>query len=69
MGDLYLFLNLVIPPNFKIPEFKKCGRKTLPFLQLTMYTCSMVAYIGNEKLIVHYFSTVWLDLLYTGFYS
>lgn len=52
MGDFCLFLDLVIPAKFKIPEFKEYDGRTSPVLYLTIYTHSMATYIGNKKLIV-----------------
>lgn len=55
MGDLCLFLNLIIPFKLKIPKFEKYDRKPSLILHLTMHTRSIAAYIGNEKPIVYYF--------------
>lgn len=55
MGDLFLFLDLVIPSKFKILEFEKYDEKTSLLLHLTMCTRSMATYNGSEKLMVHYF--------------
>lgn len=45
--DLYLFLDLVIPPKFKSLECEKYDGKTFSILHITMYTRSMVAHIKN----------------------
>lgn len=58
MGDLCFFLDIVFTPIFKPLEHEKYNEKILPTLYLTMYTRNIVAYIGNEKLMVHTFNIV-----------
>jgi len=52
---LCLVSDLVIPPKFKLPEFKKYKEASCPWNHLTMYCRKMAAYAGDEKLLIQFF--------------
>ena len=55
MSELCLVLDVVIPPNFKVPDFDKYKGTTCPKNHLKMYGRKMGAYAKDEKLLMHFF--------------
>ncbi|KAE8732820.1 putative protein phosphatase 2C 70 [Hibiscus syriacus] len=53
--ELSLDPGLVIPPKFKVPDFKKYNGTTCPLYHITMYCRRMTGYVENEKLLIHCF--------------
>lgn len=53
--DICLVPDLVLPPKFKMSDFKKYKRHTCLKSHLIMYFHKMVAYSQNDKLLIHYF--------------
>ena len=56
--ELCLVLDVVIPPNFKLPEFEKYQWNTCPKNHITMYCRKMTAYVHDEKLLIHFFQEI-----------
>ncbi|XP_057969466.1 uncharacterized protein LOC131158618 [Malania oleifera] len=54
-SDYCLVPNVVLPPKFKMPDFKKFDGTTCPRTHLRMYCQLMAAYVDNEKLMMHCF--------------
>jgi len=52
---LCLVPDVVIPPKFKVPEFKKYRGATCPKSHLVIYCRKMVAHAHDEKLLMHFF--------------
>jgi len=52
---LCLVPDVVIPPKFKFPEFEKYQGNTCPKNHITMYYRKMIAYVHDEKLLIHLF--------------
>jgi len=55
MAELCLVPNMVIPPKFKVPNFKKYKGTTCPNNHLKMYYRKIGAYAKDEKLLMHFF--------------
>ena len=55
MEELCLVPDVIIPPNFKVPNFDKYKRTTFPKKHLKMYCRKMGAYAKDEKLLIHFF--------------
>ncbi|XP_040956156.1 uncharacterized protein [Gossypium hirsutum] len=53
--DLSLVPDLVLPPKFKMPEFKKYNGTSCPEAHITMFCRRMTAYINNDQLLIHCF--------------
>ncbi|RDY13955.1 hypothetical protein CR513_01046, partial [Mucuna pruriens] len=53
--DLYLMSNVALQVDFKTPEFKKYKGSSCPRVHLAMYCRKMVAYIHQDKILVHCF--------------
>lgn len=53
--DICLVSGLVIPQNFKIPNFDKYKWLSYPHTHLREYYHNMVTHIYNDKLLIHYF--------------
>lgn len=47
--------NVVIPPKFKTPEYEKYKGVSYPRIHLRMFFRKMVAYMDDEKLMMHSF--------------
>ena len=55
MAELCLEPNVVIPLEFKVPDFDKYKGTTCPKNHLKMYIRKIGAYSKNEKLLMHFF--------------
>jgi len=55
MAELCLEPNVVIPLEFKVPDFDKYKGTTCPKNHLKMYSRKMGAYSKNEKLLMYFF--------------
>jgi len=53
--DMCLVSNVVIPPKFKIPDFKKYKGLTCPRNHLIMYCRKMGVASQDDKLLIHFF--------------
>ncbi|RDX75444.1 hypothetical protein CR513_44669, partial [Mucuna pruriens] len=53
--DLCLVPDVGLPANFKTPKFEKYKGSICPRVHLAMYCRKMVAYIHNDKILVHCF--------------
>ncbi|RDY02313.1 hypothetical protein CR513_14255, partial [Mucuna pruriens] len=53
--DLCLVPDVVLPTNFKTPEFDKYKGSSCLRMHLAMYCQKMVAYVQEDKILVHYF--------------
>ncbi|XP_039050920.1 uncharacterized protein LOC120192155 [Hibiscus syriacus] len=53
--ELSLVSDLMLPPKFKAPEFKKFDGNSCPSVHITMFYRKMTGYVGNDKLLIHYF--------------
>ncbi|XP_016704329.1 uncharacterized protein [Gossypium hirsutum] len=53
--DLILVLDLVLPPMFKMPEFKKYNGTSCLEAHITMFCRRMAGYIDNDQLLIHCF--------------
>ncbi|XP_016732056.1 uncharacterized protein [Gossypium hirsutum] len=53
--DLSLVPDLVLPPKFKMPEFKKYNGTSCPEAHITMFCRRMTGYINNDQLLIHCF--------------
>nr|KYP31741.1 hypothetical protein KK1_047790 [Cajanus cajan]KYP34730.1 hypothetical protein KK1_044292 [Cajanus cajan] len=56
-----LVQDIQFPAKFKIIDFQKYTRSSCPKGHLTMYYRKMAAYMGNEKLLIHYFQETFSD--------
>lgn len=54
-GEMCLVPNVRVPAKFKLPEFDKYKGSTCHQTHQVMYCRKMVAYIDNDKLLIHYF--------------
>ena len=54
-AGLCLTPNLVIPPKFKAPEFKKYEGISCPKNHLTMYCRRMASHARDDKMLIHFF--------------
>ena len=55
MTNLCLVPDIVIPSNFKVPDFDRYKGTTCPKNHLKMYCRKMGAYSRDEKLLMHFF--------------
>jgi len=55
MAELCSVPDMVIPPNFKVPDFHKYKGTTRQKNHLKMYCRKMGAYAKDEKLLMHFF--------------
>ncbi|KAL4281094.1 hypothetical protein GQ457_03G012080 [Hibiscus cannabinus] len=53
--ELSLVSDLLIPPNFKVPEFEKFDGTSCPNAHLTMFCRKMTGYENDDKLLIHCF--------------
>ncbi|KAA3479622.1 hypothetical protein EPI10_020117 [Gossypium australe] len=53
--NLSLVPDLVLPPKFKTPEFKKYNRTSCPEAHTTMFCRRMTRYVNNDQLLIHCF--------------
>ncbi|XP_016737787.2 uncharacterized protein [Gossypium hirsutum] len=53
--DLSLVPDLVLPPKFKTPEFKKYNGTSCPEAHITMFCRRMTGYVNNDQLLIHCF--------------
>ena len=53
--NLNLVSDLIIPPSFKMPRFKKYDKASCPEMYLNMYCNKMTVHAHNEKLLIHIF--------------
>ncbi|XP_052876239.1 uncharacterized protein LOC108451034 [Gossypium arboreum] len=53
--DLSLVPDLVLPPKFKMPEFKKYNGTNCPEAHITMFCRRMTGYVNNDQLLIHCF--------------
>ncbi|RDX67654.1 hypothetical protein CR513_53435, partial [Mucuna pruriens] len=53
--DLCLVSDVGLPADFKTPEFDKYKGSSCPRVHLAMYYRKMVAYIYDDKILIHYF--------------
>ncbi|KAL4375941.1 hypothetical protein GQ457_02G028720 [Hibiscus cannabinus] len=53
--ELSLVPDLTLPPNFKVPEFKKFDGTSCPNAYLTMFCRKMTGYENDDKLLIHCF--------------
>ncbi|KAA3486504.1 hypothetical protein EPI10_030407 [Gossypium australe] len=54
-NDLSLVPDLVLPPEFKTPEFKKYNGTSCPEAHITMFCRRMIEYVNNDQLLIHCF--------------
>ncbi|RDX80476.1 hypothetical protein CR513_38966, partial [Mucuna pruriens] len=52
---LCLFLDIAIPPNFKLPTFDKYRGTSYPWSHLTMYCRKMTPHTHDDTLLIHFF--------------
>ncbi|KAK8547437.1 hypothetical protein V6N12_031574 [Hibiscus sabdariffa] len=59
--ELSLVHDLILPPNFKVPEFEKFDGTSCPNAHLTMFFRKMTGYGNDDKLLIHCFqdSLIW----------
>ncbi|RDY00460.1 hypothetical protein CR513_16359, partial [Mucuna pruriens] len=58
--NLCLIPNVVIHPNFKLPEFDKYKENTCPKNHLTVYCRKMASQVHDDRLLIHFFKrTLW----------
>ncbi|KAK5845625.1 hypothetical protein PVK06_001820 [Gossypium arboreum] len=53
--ELSLVPDLVLPPKFKVPDFKKFDGMRCPKAHLIMFCQKMTGYVNEDKLLIHYF--------------
>ncbi|KAL4280964.1 hypothetical protein GQ457_03G023720 [Hibiscus cannabinus] len=53
--ELSLVPDLILPPNFKVPEFEKFDGTSCPNAHLTMFCRKMTGYGNDDKLLIHCF--------------
>ncbi|KAA3481160.1 intersectin-1-like [Gossypium australe] len=53
--DLSLVPDLVLPPKFKTPDFKKYNGTSILEAHITMLCRRMVGYVNNDQLLIYYF--------------
>jgi hypothetical protein len=53
--NLCPFPNVMLPKNFKLPEFKKYSGEGCPMSRLRVYCGDMVSLKSNDQLLIHYF--------------
>ncbi|KAE8699234.1 hypothetical protein F3Y22_tig00110584pilonHSYRG00371 [Hibiscus syriacus] len=53
--ELSLVPDLVLPPKFKIPYFKKFDGTRCPSAHITMFCRKMTGYVGDDQLLIHNF--------------
>ncbi|XP_050896113.1 uncharacterized protein LOC127102826 [Lathyrus oleraceus] len=53
--DMCLVPGIMIPTKFKVPAFEKYQGNTCPKTHIRSYCRKMVAYSGDEKLLIHFF--------------
>ncbi|XP_016669941.1 uncharacterized protein [Gossypium hirsutum] len=53
--DLSLVPDLILPPKFKNPEFKKYNGTSCSEAHITMFCRRMTGYVNNYQLLIHYF--------------
>ncbi|XP_040934484.1 uncharacterized protein [Gossypium hirsutum] len=53
--ELSLVLELVLPPKFKVPDFKKYDGMRCPKAHLIMFCRKMTGYVNEDKLLIHCF--------------
>ncbi|XP_039009964.1 uncharacterized protein LOC120138584 [Hibiscus syriacus] len=53
--ELSMVPDLILPPKFKVPNFKKYDGTTCLFAHLTIFCRRMTGYTENEKLLIHCF--------------
>ncbi|RDX80348.1 hypothetical protein CR513_39109, partial [Mucuna pruriens] len=53
--DLCLVPDVGLSADFKTPKFNKYKRSSCPRVHLAMYCRKMVAYIYDDKILIHYF--------------
>ncbi|KAL4312735.1 hypothetical protein GQ457_01G014900 [Hibiscus cannabinus] len=53
--ELSLVPDLILPPNFKVPEFEKFDGTSCPNAHLTMFCRKMTGYENDDKLLIHCF--------------
>ncbi|EOY16577.1 Uncharacterized protein TCM_035381 [Theobroma cacao] len=53
--ELYLVPDVVIPPKFKVLDFKKYDGTKCPVTHITMYCRRMATYAHDDKLLIHCF--------------
>ncbi|XP_050895690.1 uncharacterized protein LOC127102354 [Lathyrus oleraceus] len=54
-ADMCLVLGVKIPVKFKVPTFEKYYGTTCPKTHIRSYCRKMAAYLGDEKLLIHFF--------------
>ncbi|KAL4301783.1 hypothetical protein GQ457_10G005190 [Hibiscus cannabinus] len=55
MMKLSLVPDLILPPNFKVPEFEKFDGTKCPNTHLTMFCCKMTRHEKDDKLLIDCF--------------
>jgi len=55
LADLCLVPDIIIPPNFKVPDFDKYKGMMCPKGHIRMYCRRMGTYSTDEKLLMHFF--------------
>ncbi|KAL4303270.1 hypothetical protein GQ457_10G008440 [Hibiscus cannabinus] len=55
MMELSLVPDLILPQNFKVPEFEKFDGTSSPTTHLTMFCRKMTGYGNDDKLLIHCF--------------
>ena len=55
LKELTLVPDLIIPPKFKVLDFKKYDGIECPKIHLATYYHKMVGYTHDEKLLIHVF--------------
>ena len=54
-NELNLVQDLMLPPKFKVLEFKRYDGTSCPRAHLTMFCRRMIGYDRDDKLLIHYF--------------
>jgi hypothetical protein len=65
--EMCLVPNVVIPKNFRVPEFVKYTRTQCPITHLKAYCNKMAEVVDDEKLLIHFFQDNLSDVSLTWY--
>ena len=66
MVKMYLVLDIIISPKFKVPDFDKFKGTTCLRNHMKLYCWKMGAYAKDEKLLMHFFQESHTGTVVTG---
>jgi hypothetical protein len=66
-AEMCLVPNIVIPKNFRVPEFVKYTGTQCPITYLKSYCNKMAEVVDNEKLLIHFFQDSLSDVSLTWY--